>query len=367
MIEEDYFIYEFPNDKKEERKEKKRISEKDRSKYKKTAQKKLKASLKRLKVKSKKGLFKGVVTSIQSNRINVSYEGINHVCSLRGSFKKQKTLMKNIIAVGDKVYFEKLQDMEGVISLIEERHSILSRSDNLLHKQEQIIAVNVDQVIITSSIVIPPLKPYLIDRYIIAAKKGNMSPIIVINKCDLDENKTVFLKEIQLAEELKKTYESLGIPTLLTSIKTGQGLEQIKVLMKDKITVFSGQSGVGKSAMIKALTGYDLLVGNTINKTKKGSHTTTQAQLLSLENGGWCIDTPGIKSFGLWNIERSHLDEYFDEIHALAPFCGFKSCTHTHEPECLVKEKVQAGEISSLRYQSYLSLREFLLKKHQSR
>ncbi len=345
-------------DRKSSRKERKRAVLEDRSKYKKTDQDQRK---KREIEPLQEGLLRGRVLSILPEEILVDVSHKLYRCQLKGSLKKEKNQLKNLIAIGD---FVRFSEDTGIISSIEERYSVLSRADNLLRRKEQLIAVNIDQVIITASVVSPPLKPFLIDRYIIAAQKGNMQPIIVVNKVDLlsvsEEEKELFL-------ETKKTYEELKIPFLGVSIKTREGIDRLKDLMEGKASVFSGQSGVGKSSLINAILGTQLAVGSIVEKTFKGSHTTTRAHLIPLEKEGFCIDTPGIKSFGLWDLSKEEIQNYFPEIESYAHQCKYPSCSHQKEPGCAVQIAAKEGAISSLRYASYCALIEAMQQEHRHR
>ena len=360
-------------DRKAARVERKRLLSKDRSKYKKTDQKKHKISRKE-EVQSRfgsKDLCRGRVLSITSQGILVESEGQSYTCALRGLLKKEKSHFKNLVTVGDFVLFEKKPDAEGLISDVEERRSVLSRADNLSRRKEQLIAANIDQVIITASVVSPPLKPFLIDRYIIAARKGNMDPVLVINKMDLLDDPSIdeVLRNEQRewVEACKKAYAKAKVPLICLSAATGEGLEQLKKAMAGKASVFSGQSGTGKSSLINFITGLNLAVGKTVQRTKKGSHTTSSAHLLPLEFGGWCVDTPGIKSFGVWDLKAEELQEYFSEIFTRSRQCKFPDCSHTHEAECVVLKDLHKGKISPLRYDSYQTLMAAITEKHRRR
>lgn len=338
-------------DSKQFRKERKRLSQKDRSKYKKTDLDKRKN---KPIAEPKSGLLRGQVLGISPEGILVDSEGKLYTCSLKGSLKKEQMRIKNLLAVGDFVQFEPSPSNEGSIALVEERRSILSRAEHLKRRKEQLIAVNIDQVLITVSVTLPSLKPALIDRYIIAARCGNMEPILVINKIDLLDQCSPSEKE--LYQKILLLYPSLGIACFPVSVKTGEGLEELKKAMNGKSSVFSGQSGSGKSSLINALLGSNLRVGEVIDRTRKGSHTTTSTLLLPLEEGGFCIDTPGIRSFGLWDLTPAEIQKYFSEIVDFAAECRFNTCTHQSEPDCAVKKAVQEGKISPLRFESYLTL-----------
>lgn len=359
-IEEDYI----PEDRKSAKTERKIATAKDRSKYKKTDRDKqqIKAP-----VQQKEAQFRGRVLSINPQGILVQYDVGTAICTLRGLLKKDKTQFKNLVVVGDFVNFSKQASGEGLISSIEPRKTVLSRADNLSRRKEQLIAANIDQVIITVSVVTPVLKPFLVDRYIIATRKGGMQPIIVINKIDLLDDKTqdeqLLLQEGELLEEFFNAYsaEETVIPV---SASTGQGIDKLRDAMRDKASVFSGQSGVGKSSLINTMTGLDLRVGQVVEKTQKGSHTTTTTNLLPLPFGGWCIDTPGIKSFGVWDLKKEDVLPYFAEIHAGGEYCKYPDCSHMNEPGCAVLKAVENGEISWLRYQSYAYLMDSVGKEH---
>lgn len=311
--------------------------------------------------------LRGRVLSIASQGIIVESEGEILTCTLRGSLKKDRTQFKNLVTVGDFVFFERSGTNDGLIVHVEPRRTVLSRAENLSRRKEQLIASNIDQVIITVSVVSPDLKPSLVDRYIIATQKGGMEPVIVVNKIDLLENaedSPEIEAEKELYQNFLKAYEAAGIPVISMSTKTGEGIDALKLVMKDKASVFSGQSGVGKSSLINAVSGKNLRVGGLVERTNKGTHTTTTAQLIPLEMGGWCIDTPGIKSFGVWDLDREVVEHYFPEIFDCGANCKFPDCSHLHEAGCAVVDAVEKGEISWMRYESYQTLRQSLSEGH---
>jgi len=341
--EENYFQ---DKDRKEARKERKRLTETDRSKFKKTDQKK------ESKAPIDESLKRGRVMAISGEGIWVESENVEYLCILKGILKKEKKLAKNLIAVGDYVRFETTSEKEGSIAHVEERFSTLSRTD-ISGKKEQLIAANIDQVFIIVSVVEPPLKPALIDRYLIAAAKGNLHPIIVVNKVDLlSENPD----EKERYQEFLAAYEPLGFPILSMSSKTEAGIEAIRALMKDKTSVLSGQSGVGKSSILNAAFQLELRTGELASKTVKGSHTTTVALLLPLPNGGYCIDTPGIRSFGVWSLSKEEVIAHFTDIANLSKTCHFPDCMHRSEPRCAVLEALREGDLPLMRYESYAAL-----------
>ena len=347
----------FPEDRKEARKARRAAARTDRSKFKKSDQDQLARQRARKKQPPRPGLLKGRVLSVHGLQARVDSDGATYACTLKGSLKKEVGRLKNLLAVGDIVYFEPTARNEGSIEVIEERYSTLSRADALSRTKQHLIAANIDQVLITSSVVAPDLKPGLIDRYIIAATKGKMEPVILINKIDLLANGQ-YPEQAALVDELVTIYRSLGRTVLTVSADSGEGMDQLRETMRDRASVFSGQSGAGKSSLINAIAHLNLPIGEVVAGTRKGAHTTTTARLIALDSGGWCIDTPGIKSFGVWDLTEEEIARYYTEIWEMADGCRFPDCSHTHEPECAVQAAVESGEIKRLRYDSYLALLE---------
>ncbi len=355
----------FGEERKSGKAHRKMATARDRSQY--------KATDKRQLAKQKKdfvnedNLQRGRVLSIASQGIIVESEGEILTCTLRGSLKKEKTQFKNLVTVGDFVLFERSGTNDGLIGHVEPRRTVLSRAENLSRRKEQLIAANIDQVIITVSVVSPQLKPSLVDRYIIATQKGGMEPIVVVNKIDLLENtegNPDLEAEKELYEAFLEAYGKAGIKVISISAETGEGLDKLKLIMKDKASVFSGQSGVGKSSLINVVADKSLRVGGLVEKTNKGTHTTTTAQLIPLEEGGWCIDTPGIKSFGVWDLDKEVVEHYFPEIFNCGSECKFPDCSHLHEADCAVVAAVEKGEISWMRYESYQTLMHSVSEGH---
>jgi len=352
MRDDDYSVEEefHQRDRKAFKKERKIAQTADRSKFKKTDQDKLQKKAQHY--EANPNTIRARVLSITGEGIQVDCCGKRMLCSLRGLLKRERTRAKNLIVVGDFVQVLPAEESQGQILSVEERTSTLARED-VSGRKRQLIAANIDQVFITVSILLPTLKPFLIDRYIIAAHKGNMAPVVLVNKIDLLKDNT---KERLFYEEFLEAYKEIGVPILPVSAETKKGIPALKVLMKDKASVFSGHSGVGKSSLINELLGLDLPTGEMILKTSKGSHTTTTAHLIPLPEGGFCIDTPGIKSFGIWDMQKEEITDHFFEIKAVAKGCKYPNCIHTQEPECAVHEAVARGEIHRLRFESYLSL-----------
>lgn len=347
---------------KEEKSEKKIKKSTDRSQFK---QSNLDQQLKRKSVDQEAKFPIGRVLSVTSEGVVVYHEGKSHLCSIRGSLKLQKTQYKTLICIGDFVQFSLHTQSLGGIEKIEKRHTVLSRSDNLSRNKEQLIASNIDTLIITVSVQGPNLKPPLIDRYIIAARKGKLRPIIVINKTDLLQSCAE--EERLMYESCLQTYPKLGIPLYPVNIHSAESLKALKDGLIGFTSVFSGQSGVGKSSLINALFEKELKTGDVIHRTGKGAHTTTTATLVPIEGGGFVVDTPGIKSFGIWKVTKQDIKTYFTEILDASKTCKFYNCTHHHEPGCYVKQAVEEGLISPLRYASYLSLLEEIASTHERR
>jgi ribosome biogenesis GTPase len=235
---------------------------------------------------------------------------------------------------------------EGMIERVEPRRGVLTRASR---RREHVVVANVDQVAIVVSLVQPDLKPHLIDRYLAVAQQGGLKPLVCLNKADLAD--TVEL------QPLIGAYAQLDIPVLLTSAVTGLGIDRLREFLRGRATVFSGQSGVGKSSLLNAVQpGLGLAVKSVSEASEKGRHTTTYAQLIKLESGGWVVDTPGVRQLQLWNTQPSEVEGFFPEFRSFVPLCNFPDCTHTHETGCAVKTAVARRQISSRRYHSYLGM-----------
>jgi ribosome biogenesis GTPase len=235
---------------------------------------------------------------------------------------------------------------EGMIERVEPRHGVLTRASR---RREHVLVANVDQVAIVVSLVQPDLKPHLIDRYLAAAQQGGLKPLVCLNKADLTDP-----AELQ---PLVGTYAQLGIPVVLTSARTGQGIDILRDHLRGRATVFSGQSGVGKSSLLNAIQpGLGLAVRPVSPVNYKGRHTTTYAQLIRLTFGGWVVDTPGVRQLQLWDVRPEEVEGFFPELRPFVPLCGFPDCTHTHETGCAVKAAVARKQIAARRYHSYLGL-----------
>jgi ribosome biogenesis GTPase len=273
-------------------------------------------------------------------------DGRQFRCSVRRLLRTLATDERNIVTTGDRVWFRPAPSQEGLIERVEPRHGLLTRASR---GREHVIVANVDQIVIVMSLVEPDLKPHLIDRYLVSAAQGGIAPVICLNKADLVEHAVV--------QPMIGLYSQLGITTFLTSAVTELGIRRLRDLLKGRETVFTGQSGVGKSSLLNAIQPeLDLEVREVSESTQKGRHTTTTAELLRLQWGGWVVDTPGIRQFELWDIIPEEVEGFFPEFRPFVHLCGYPNCTHTHENRCAIKCAVRRRQISSQRYISYLGL-----------
>lgn len=267
-------------------------------------------------------------------------------CATRRLLKTLATDQRHVVVAGDRVMFrpvEHTEPKEGIIERIEPRHGSICRASR---GRQHIIVTNVDQLLIVTSAAEPRLKPSLIDRLIVAAEKGRVKPVICINKVDLVDPAAV--------QPLVGVYSQMGYRLLLLSGKTGFGMERLRRVLVGKESVLAGQSGVGKSSLLNAVDlRLKLRVEAVSTETEKGRHTTTTAQLLPLEFGGWVVDTPGIRQFQLWDVAVEEVSGFFRDIRPYVSMCRFPDCTHTHEQNCAVKDAVADGRIDERRYESY--------------
>jgi ribosome biogenesis GTPase len=293
----------------------------------------------------------GVVVRISSGLCQVDAGGRSVTCSVRGSLSAYDTGYTNVVAVGDEVLFSLSAADQGVIERVQPRRSCLSRPDVYYPHLRQVIVANVDQLLIVSSVKEPAIWFELVDRYLVAAAYHGLRPIICLNKVDLaagDDER----------QQLMAPYAALGYDVLFTSATRERGIEQLRAILRDKGTVVAGLSGVGKSSLLNAVQpGLRLKTGHIGDRTHEGRHTTVEVSLTRLAMGGYVVDTPGIREFGLWDVPPQELSLYFPEIASRAPDCHFPSCSHVHEPGCAVKASVQRGEIAASRYDSYLKIR----------
>jgi ribosome biogenesis GTPase len=286
----------------------------------------------------------GLVSKVQTD------DGVTYPCHVRRLLKTLAIEGRNVVTVGDRVWFRPGASLgsEGLIEKVEARRGVITRGYR--HRQH-IIAANVDQVLIVSAFAEPGLKLGLIDRYLVSAEIGAVPAVIVLNKADL-----VDLAAWQWVIGL---YSQLGYETIVMSVMDGRGLSRLRELLSRGVTAVTGQSGVGKSSLLNSIQpGLNLKVCEVSGWTSKGKHTTSTAELIGLETGGFVVDTPGLRQFELWGAPPGEIEGHFIEFRPFIPHCHFPDCSHTHETGCAVKDAVHWGQIHFARYDSYRKLYE---------
>ena len=280
-------------------------------------------------------------------------DGERYRCAVKGSFRLKGKRTSSPVVVGDRVLFEPYGEEDtGLIHEVRERKNyIIRRASNLSH-ESQIIAANIDQAMLICSLVKPRTLTGFIDRFLVAAESYRIPVILVFNKTDL-----YGAKEKGELEELTAIYRNVGYDVLHTSVPEKRNLDLFKEKLKEKTTLLSGNSGVGKSSLINAVEpSLHLRTKPVSDYHKTGKHTTTYSEMFPLGFGGYIIDTPGIRGFGLVEVEKNEIYHFFPEIFRYAKECEYYNCTHTHEPGCAVRKAVEEGKIAATRYNSYLDL-----------
>lgn len=295
--------------------------------------------------------FTATVVRATGSWYDVLHDGETVRCRIRGRLRLKGVRSTNPVVVGDEVACEADEGGDYVIADILPRRNYVIRRASNLSKESHIIAANVDQALLMASLRSPETPTEFVDRFLVTCEAYKVPVTIFLSKLDLQDAEAV--------AEFRAVYEGAGYRVLEVSVREGRGVEEVRELLAGRTTLVSGNSGVGKSTLIQAIDpSLDIRTGEISESHHKGRHTTTFSTMYPLAGGGAVIDTPGIKGFGLIDIDEAELWHYFPEMMRVAPACRFYNCTHTHEPGCAVTEAVKAGEIAWPRYESYLKIRD---------
>ena len=295
--------------------------------------------------------FTATVVRATGSWYDVLHDGETVRCRIRGRLRLKGVRSTNPVVVGDEVACEADEGGDYVIADILPRRNYVIRRASNLSKESHIIAANVDQALLMASLRSPETPTEFVDRFLVTCEAYKVPVTILLSKLDLQDAEAV--------AEFRAVYEGAGYRVLEVSVREGRGVEEVRELLAGRTTLVSGNSGVGKSTLIQAIApSLDIRTGEISESHHKGRHTTTFSTMYPLAGGGAVIDTPGIKGFGLIDIDEAELWHYFPEMMRVAPACRFYNCTHTHEPGCAVTEAVKAGEIAWPRYESYLKIRD---------
>ncbi len=297
--------------------------------------------------------MKGIVIKNTGSWYTVlNEEGEQVECKIKGNFRLRGIRSTNPVAVGDHVQIIRNQEGTAFINEIDDRRNYIIRKSSNLSKQSHIIAANVDQAFLIVTVNYPETSTTFIDRFLASAEAYRVPVCLIFNKTDLLSD-----DERHIQQMMAQLYDSIGYTCVEVSAKTGEGIDNIRQLLKDKISVFSGNSGVGKSTLLNRLIpGVKLKTAAISEAHNTGMHTTTFSEMLRLPQGGWAIDTPGIKGFGTFDMEPEEICGYFREIFRFSKDCRFSNCTHTHEPGCAVLKALDEHYIAASRYKSYVSM-----------
>lgn len=297
--------------------------------------------------------MKGLVIKNTGSWYTVKTDDGNIVESkIKGNFRLKGIRSTNPVAVGDRVEIIRNQEGTAFINAIEDRRNYIIRKSQNLSKQSHILAANVDQAFLVVTVNYPQTSTTFIDRFLASAEAYSVPVTLVFNKTDLLSD-----EEHHFQDMMMTLYDTVGYRCIAISAANGDGVDELLPLLHDRITLLSGNSGVGKSTLInRILPGVNLRTAEISDSHNTGMHTTTFSEMLQLPNGGYLIDTPGIKGFGTFNMEPEEISSYFKEIFRFSKDCRFNNCTHTHEPGCAVLKAVEDHYIAASRYQSYLSM-----------
>jgi len=273
-------------------------------------------------------------------------------CKIRGRFREKELTITNPVAVGDRVHYETDRDETGLIVHIESRKNYIVRRSTNLSKEAHILAANLDQAFLMITLMMPETPLEFADRFLLAAEAYHIPVILLINKTDLLSGKS-----LSLLHSVTETYRFAAYACMEISVKTGKGIEAVLDCMKDKTSLLAGNSGVGKSTLINQICpAANLKTMDISSSHKTGKHATTYAEMISLPNGGYIIDTPGIRGFGILELAKNEIGLYFTDIFKISQDCSFYNCTHIHEPGCAVRKAVDDGILAPSRYQSYVNI-----------
>ena len=273
-------------------------------------------------------------------------------CKIKGNFRIQGIRSTNPVAVGDRVDIEKNKEGTAFITYIDDRNNYIIRRSSNLSKQSHILAANLDQAVLLITIKEPETSTVFIDRFLCVCEAYRIPAVIIINKIDLYDN-----DDVEYMNRLMYLYKSIGYPCFGISASDDIGIESVSNLLMGKVSLFSGNSGVGKSTLINKIVPDANLKTNTISSYhKKGMHTTTFSEMISLKDGGYIIDTPGIKGLGIVDMDKYEIGHYFKEIFETSKQCKYTNCLHLQEPDCAVLKAVDESRISISRYNGYLSI-----------
>ncbi len=298
------------------------------------------------------GRYDGRVLRAVGGIYEVLLDDVVVEAALRGRLKRERRTGDGVVA-GDRVTVLIHDDGSATIEAVGERHSLLARrAPGRNVRRAKVIAANVDQVVVVFAAAQPEPRLRMLDRFLVLAEANDLPPVVVVNKLDLADEAEV--------RELFRVYEEAGYPVLTTSVMDGTGLDDLhERLCGDTISVLTGPSGVGKSSLLNALQpDLDLAIGEVSAAVRKGRHTTVTARLVPLECGGYVADTPGLRELGLWDVDPETLRACFPEFLDLAEHCRFSTCSHSHEPDCAVRDAAETGAISRDRYESYRAMLE---------
>ncbi|MFZ1399127.1 MAG: ribosome small subunit-dependent GTPase A [Candidatus Promineifilaceae bacterium] len=299
----------------------------------------------------------GTVVEVSRGLCRAAVNGDTIVCDVRGTLIAEGTGYTNILAVGDRVLVQPLSEARGLVEGVLPRRSGLARADSFDTHLKQILAANVDQLLVVAAWLEPKLWLQMVDEYLIGAQRNGLKTAVCLNKIDLAKGQGE-------VEALVAPYRKLNIPVFLTAAAEGVGIPPVRDFLRGQATVLAGLSGVGKSTLLNGVQpGLQLRTSAVSNmKSREGRHTTTQAIMIPLEMGGSVVDTPGIKDMGLHGLHPDDLIIYYPELADVVGFCRFGDCTHVHEPGCVVKEAVENGRIALWRYDNYVNLYDMLVE-----